>query len=121
MRHEDENLAVLAEQLHRPRAMDAGVFHFVQQDHGRAANHRGVGDQQRPRLPAGEFGHAVVQIDRLAGQLVGEIDRFGHQVRRLAAGGRAIRECVSRNSRTGRSERNVVCCVISAIGFFAGL
>ena len=91
VRHEDEDLAVLAQQLHGPRAVDAGVFHFVEQHDRRAANHRGVGDQQRPGLAAGKFRHAVVQVDRFAGQLVGEIDRLGHQWLRLVAADRDAR------------------------------
>ena len=63
----------------------------------------------------------LVQVDRLAGQLVGEVDGPLDQSSAVFAAGGCARVSASRNSRTGRSERNVVCCVIRAIGLLAGL
>ena len=57
------------------------------QHHRRAANHRRVGDQQRPGLAARKLRHPVVHVDRLAGQLVGEVDRLLDQHGVFAAAG----------------------------------
>ena len=88
MSDEDEDLALPPEELQTAGAVDAGVFHLVEQHDRRVADHRGVGDEQGARLTAAELGHAHVQPDRLTGELVGELDGpLDHVVRMLARGG----------------------------------
>ena len=109
-----------AQQLERARAVDAGVLDLVEQHDRRVADDGRVGDQERAGLSARQLGHPARQRDRLAGELVGEAEGLRDRGLDLAAEVRRMRAWVCRNSSTGRSERNVVCCVMSAIGLRAG-
>jgi hypothetical protein len=96
--------------------MNAGVLHLVQKNDRRVAENRGIGNQQGTRLAARELRHAALDQYRLAGELVCKGQRAIDQLRGQLRRDRCGWAWVVRNSSTGRSERKVVCWVISAMG-----